>query len=106
MVTRELQCFVRGRNNEWEAICVDLDISVQGRSMSETIDALKLAICDYVELALDEKASVSEALLNRRAPWWVRAKLRLSFILSALRAKGRNDSGGHMDASLSIPCPA
>ena len=44
-------CFAKGRPGEWEAICLDYDIAVQGRSFEEVEKFLSEAIDDYVESA-------------------------------------------------------
>ncbi len=35
-----LRCYAEGRNGEWEAICLDLDIAVQEKSFEDAFHAL------------------------------------------------------------------
>lgn len=98
-----LNCVARGRDQEWEALCLDLDVAVQGRSFDEVCDLLTQAIVNYVEEALDQPPEVRDALLSRRAPlstrlWW---KWRLA--LAARKGRGHTDESA---TGFSVPCPA
>ena len=99
---RSLQCFAHGRDGDWEAICVDLDIAVQGKSFGEVQQSLNEAVRSYVELVSLEDDSAKESLLNRRAPWHVTAKLWIGLVISGLM-DGRR---GEEQASFPLPCPA
>lgn len=101
-MNRRLLCFAHGRNGEWEAICVDLDIAVQGRSPDEVRVLLNEAIATYIADAKAESPEVAARLLNRRAPWWVRARHVLSFTLYALSSRSNGDD----QAGFSVPCHA
>ena len=39
-MTRKLLCYAFGHGDRWEAICVDLDISTQGKSFRDVCDGL------------------------------------------------------------------
>ncbi len=73
-MARTLRGYAEGRDDAWEAICLDLDIAVQGASFTEVLDSLNEAISLYLdsvsELPEDERAS----LLDRPAPWSVRTR--------------------------------
>ena len=43
------RCMAEGRDGDWYAIYVDLDIAVQGRSFPEVHDSLEQAIETYLE---------------------------------------------------------
>lgn len=75
---RMLRCYVHGSRDQWEGLCVDLDIAAQGNSPAEVMGRLGEAIQMYVEAALEEAPADAERLLNRRAPWHVRAQLALA----------------------------
>ena len=66
-------CVVHGRGNEWEGLCLDLDIAVHGHSFVEVKSLMSEAISTYVEDALKEEEPARSALLNRAAPFRVRA---------------------------------
>ena len=46
---RSLRCYAEGRDGDWEAICLDLDIAVQGSSFEEVFRSLQEAISLYLE---------------------------------------------------------
>jgi len=65
----ELVGFARGRQGDWEAICINLDIAVQGQSFGEVQDALRAAVADYLPAVEEEpKETDREALRTRTAP--------------------------------------
>jgi hypothetical protein len=68
---RRFLCYFEGLGDEWEAISVDYDIAVCGRSLDEVKRLLKSAILSYIEDAGKEEESERERLLNRRMPWTV-----------------------------------
>jgi hypothetical protein len=101
-INRSLQCFAHGRQGDWEAICVDLDIAVQGESFEEVQQGLNQAVSSYIELVAKESSTAREALLNRRAPWHVIAKLWIGLVISGLLDRRK----GEEQASFPLPCPA
>jgi hypothetical protein len=91
LAEKRLRCYAHGRDNAREAICVDLDIAVHGRSLPEVQQLLGQAIETYVEDARKEDPKTAARLLGRRAPFPVRAKYGLSFLahpLKSQRSKG------------------
>lgn len=74
---RRLQCFAHGRPGDWEAICTDLDLAVQGTSFEDVQRMLNEAVCSYVEDAMQESEETRRQLLKRRSPWHVRIGLTL-----------------------------
>lgn len=103
MQTRKLQCFAYGKGQAFEAICIDLDISVSGSSFREVYELLNTAIVTYIEDAMKEDAEVSRQLLSRRAPWLVRVKHRLHFAVHMFVRRWLN---GREEASFDVACPA
>lgn len=102
MPDMRLLCFSRGRPGHWEAICVDLDIAVQGETHNEVIALLEASIRSYLEALADEEPAVRARLLRRRAPWYVRFSLVMGFLWHALT---RRDDGDYR-ASYELPCHA
>lgn len=98
---KSLLCFAHGRDRDWEAICLDLDIAVQGESFAAVQSALNEAIQTYVMDAMAEDTATSEQLLNRAAPWYVRLKHLTTFFYAALFF--RDDEQRH---AFNMPCPA
>lgn len=70
------RCYVRHVDGLWVAMCVDLDLSVQGASEVEVVDKLKEQIVFYVEDALTEEPEICRQLLSRKAPLIERARFR------------------------------
>ena len=105
-VDRTLHCYAHGRGSAWEAICVDLDIAVNGRSHSEVKTLLEAAIKTYIEDAKAEGDEVAARLLSRRSPWHVRARLALGVILYKVRASLLSPDDRERTSNFSIPCRA
>jgi predicted RNase H-like HicB family nuclease len=78
---RNLRCYAEGRDGDWEAICLDLDIAVQGGSFDEVFASLREAISLYLETVDDLPPQDQQALLHRRTPFTIRAR----FLAQALR---------------------
>src|SRR5215204_7776206 len=76
-------CFAHGREDQWEAICLDYDIAVAGRSFEEVRAILGEAIQTYIEDARRESKPSRSALLKRRSPWHVRLKHIVRFLVAA-----------------------
>ncbi|WP_200341055.1 type II toxin-antitoxin system HicB family antitoxin [Rhodovibrio sodomensis] len=97
-MSRTLHCYAEGRDGGWEAICLDLDIAVQGDSFAEVYRALDEAIAAYLETVHDLPESEQRHLLRRKAPIYV----RLSFLLRAVRTIlfGRDSDPQYADFTL------
>lgn len=98
---KPLLCFAHGQGDEWEAICLDLDLAVQGRSYEEVYEGLNRAVGTYIQDALKEKPDVTRKLLRRKAPWHVRAGYIGSFVLSTLLSRDTEQRHGY-----TLPCAA
>ena len=72
-----LRCMAESRNGAWWAICIDLDISVQGESPAEVRNGLRTAIAMYLERVSELPEPERAALLRRRSPWYLWAKFYL-----------------------------
>jgi hypothetical protein len=94
-------CVVHGRGNEWEGLCLDLDLAIHGHSLNEVKDLLGEAIATYIEDALKEDEPARSALLNRRAPLRVRAYWAARIGMAALRATKRDDD---IPVGYPVPC--
>ena len=80
-MVRTLHCYAVGRGEDWEAICLDLDISVQGRSFKEVFDSLEQAVMLDLETVAELPERERAHLLNRPVP----LRVRLQFAWHALR---------------------
>lgn len=102
-MSKGLRCYAHGSGDQWEAICVDLDISVAGSSLDEVRKLLGECVLSYVKQVMGEAPEDQIRLLNRRAPWHVRAHLALmSAIFMFRRPKDENEE----HAGFSLSCPA
>lgn len=80
-----LRCYAYRSGPVWEAICVDLDIATFGDSLEEVKASLATCIEMHMEDVDALPAADRQRLLQRRSPWYVRAKLALMAALSDLR---------------------
>jgi hypothetical protein len=89
MQNLELRCMAEGRNGEWFAVCIDLDIAVEGRSFLEVRQSLQQAMKLYLNRVAELPEEERQQLLARRSPWHVRAKFALSWLRAML---GKQDN--------------
>ena len=101
----KLLCFANGRPGEWEAICLDYDIAVQGRSFEEVEKLLEIAIDDYVESAKREPPDIRDKLLRRSVPMGVWLAYNFGFLWHNLR-RGRKRDSDRLEHSFQMSCPA
>ena len=99
---RILHCYAFGSDGQWEAICIDLDLAVQGRSFEEASRLLGEAITFHLEGVMELPERDRTRLLSRRVPWHV----RLQYAVEAFRFFMRNRDGGRFEHQYTIPCPA
>ncbi|HEX9767647.1 MAG TPA: hypothetical protein VGA50_00620 [Kiloniellales bacterium] len=97
-----LRCYAEGHDGDWEALCLDLDIAVQGSSFEEVFNGLNEAIHVYIESALELSSSDARRLLNRPAP----LHLRLEFLWRSLLDVFNSNKNGRLRHSFTLPCTA
>lgn len=103
-MNKALWCFAHGSDTSgWEAICVDLDIAVEGRDFEDVRRRLEAAVRSYVADALQESPADRRRLLNRRAPLHVRLTCWLHLAIHALTRKRADDD---LRAGFDLPCHA
>jgi predicted RNase H-like HicB family nuclease len=98
---RVLYCYASGREGAWEAICLDLDIAVQGRSFEEVSRLLEEAIGLYLETVNDLPEAERAVFLSRRVPFWTRLGLAMRAFWSMLRAR----ADGELEHRFTMPMP-
>ena len=85
--------FARGRQGDWEAICINLDIAVQGGSFAEVQDGLRAAVYDYLAaVAEEQKEADRSALRTRAASIWVVALWIWRLTISTFRHRRGADA--------------
>ena len=96
-----LTCYAEGRENRWEAVCLDFDIAVQASSFEEVYESLNTAIGEYVSYVMTLPEEEQKTFLYRRAP----LSLRFKFLWYALRAVllDRRGNDKHR-AEFMLPC--
>ena len=98
-----LRCYVEGSGRQWEALCLDLDIAVQGESFEAVVASLRESIGLYLEHVMSLPESEQRRFWRRRAP----LSMRLRFLWNVIRASVRDDGrDGKQRAEILIPCPA
>jgi hypothetical protein len=101
-VPRTLHCYAAGRDGQWEAICLDLDIAVQGASFEEVSSSLEKAISLYLKSVSDLPFEEQKRLLHRHAP----LRLRLQFASDAVLSLFRRDEGERYRHQYTMPMVA
>jgi hypothetical protein len=90
-----LRCFAEKSDSGWQAICVDLDIAVQGDSFEEVKELLDSDIAMYLESVAELPEDDRHRLLNRRAPLLTRMGHAMShfryFVLRSGHIQDRHD---------------
>ncbi len=102
MPAKTLHCYAEGQDGSWEAICLDLDIAVQGHSFEEVFGSLREAISLYLESVSDLPADERQSLLHRPAP----LPVRLKFFSQALRGLFRDRDGYRQRHQFTMPLTA
>ncbi len=75
-------CYAWGRSGNWEAICVDYDLTAQGDSLDEVRRELDDAIETFLSRVRELPESEQAMLLNRKAPLALRIRLAVLHWLS------------------------
>jgi hypothetical protein len=101
MMSLELLCVARGGGEKWEALCLDLDLAVQGRSFDEVRGLLEEAVNTYVEDARAEAEPARSQLLARRVPLHIRLVWAWRFFKAALYGR---PPGGDSATWLPVNC--
>ena len=95
-------CYVEGGGDQWQAACVDFDLSVSARSRGEVEALLERAVRTYVRDALSEAEPARTQLLQRSAPWTTRVRWRLRVAMATIGVKRGQPS---VEARYALPCP-
>ncbi len=99
-MVRTVRCYAKGRDGDWEAICLDLDIAVQGGSFEEVFRALNEAIALHLEAVVALPESERGPLLERPAP----LSVRLQFLGYAIRSLFTRRDGDSCHHQFTVPC--
>lgn len=95
-------CYAEGQPGQWEAVCLDLDISVQGDSFEAVDKSLREGIALYLEEVSEYPEREQRRLLNRKAP----LSLRLRYLWYMLKSNGNDDNTPKERHEFTVPSPA
>jgi hypothetical protein len=102
--TQTVMICIEGVKDCWEAVCLDFDIAVQGKTLDDALASMKDAILMYLERVYELPDVERDAFLRRRAPWRVRFSFLMHAFLHGLRF--RDEANGKTRAEILMPCPA
>jgi hypothetical protein len=104
MTTFSYFCIAEGCDDQgWQAICLNLDIAVEGATLADAKMRLDAAVGDYIEQVLKLPAADRRRLLNRSIPFALKLEYAFRLFWHSLRSKRRD---GGQQASFEIPCHA
>ena len=69
-----VRCVAEGRGNDWQAICLDFDIAVQGPSFENVYRELNQQIVSYIETVSHYSPEERKSFYNRKAPLLLRLR--------------------------------
>jgi hypothetical protein len=97
-------CVARGCDEQgWQAICLNLDIAAEGRTLADVKMQLNAAVENYITTVTAMPAADRRRLLNRSVPFTLKLKYALKLLWHFFRSKRRD---GRLQASFEIPCHA
>ena len=104
MATFSYFCVAEGCDaHGWQALCLNLDIAVEGPTLAEAKMHLDAAVADYIEEVLKLPEADRRRLLNRSVPFTLKLEYAFRLFWHSLRSKRRD---GGLQASFEIPCHA
>ena len=101
-----LECIAHGSGHDWQAICLDLDIAVQANSLHDVTRVLKQAVRSYLEDAMMQDEQIRIAMLNRSAPFRVRATWAMRLFMATLFRRKLDQDQRDTTVGFPVECPA
>lgn len=90
-------CFAEGKPGDWEATCLNFDLSVQGDSFEEVQRILHEMIVDYIESLADLPKEEQLRFLHRKAPLFLRIKFHLLWLWAIFGRNSRKSLHNYME---------
>ena len=84
MTSKAIWCYAEGKPGNWEAVCLDFDLAVQGGSFDEVYKELNESITVYLEYVTGLPKEEQGRFLNRKVPLNLRFKFVLILLISTL----------------------
>jgi len=100
------ECIAHGSGHDWQAICLDLDIAVQADSLHDVTRILEQAVRSYLEDAMMQEEPTRAAMLNRSAPFLVRAAWAMRLFMATLFRRGPDRDARETTVGFPVECPA
>ena len=91
-MNKAIWCYAEGCPGNWEAICLDFDLSVQGESFDEVYRELHEAISMHLEYIETLPKEEQIRFLRRKAPFGLRIKVIMMLILAAIFTNGKDNA--------------
>jgi hypothetical protein len=104
-----LECIAHGSGNEWQAICLDLDIAVQAHSLHDVTRILQEAVSTYIQDAMEQDEPTRTQMLNRSVPFLVRATWAVRLFMAMMfRRRFDLNKEDRRETTVGFPveCPA
>lgn len=101
-----IECIAHGAGDQWEAVCLDFDLAVQGRSLEEVTRVLREMIASYIEDAMKESEPVRTQMLNRSVPFRVRLSWAARLFVATLCGRRLDQSKREATIGFPVECPA
>jgi hypothetical protein len=101
-----LECIAHGSGHDWQAICLDLDIAVQADSLHDVTRILEQAVRSYLEDAMMQDEQIRRAMLNRSAPFRVRAAWAMRLFMATLFRRRQDQDERDTTVKFPVECPA
>jgi hypothetical protein len=100
--TMIVTCYIEGRADKWEGVCLDFDLAVYGASFSEVTKKLDSAIHEYIAYVGTLPENDRARLLDRHVPLWLTISFMIRVLVSSL-FRSRKHDGRHWNA-YTVPC--
>lgn len=98
------RCVAEGCDDHgWQAICLDLDIAVEGRTLADVKARLSEAVSLHVREAMKLPERDRQRLLTRQVPFSLKLVYAFKLFWHSIKSKSRDCD---MQASFEIPCHA
>ena len=97
-------CVAEGSNERgWKAICLNLDVAAEGRTLADVQWRLDAAVRSYIEEVMKLPERDRRRLLHRSVPLKVKLAYAFRLFWHSIRNTRQN---GNEQASFEIPCHA
>ncbi len=90
-MNKAIWCYAEGRPGNWEAVCLDFDLAVQGGSFDEVYKELNESISMYLEYVKSLPEEEHLQFLSRKVPFNLRLKFVLILLATTLFKNGGHD---------------